>query len=167
MIEWNVFDETGVEKYEIEKLQTGDVFQVIGTQVPGNTGLDATYTFTDNSPNSGDNFYRIKGTELTGEITYSPVVRVKNGGTSATGMRIYPNPVTGNTVNVSLQGIKAGKYQMVISNNAGQVIYRATTEQKAGNVLIQVPVSSSLPKGVYRVQVSNGENVMLSSFVKE
>ncbi len=166
-IEWEVFAETGVDKYEIEKLSSGDVFRTIGVQAPSNNGLDLTYTFNDNAPNGGDNFYRIKATEFTGEVTYSPVVRVRNGGVTATAMKVYPNPVTGSTVNVSLQGIKAGKYEMVVSNNAGQVIYRSTTEQRAGNVMVQIPVSNTLPKGIYRVKVSNGENVMLSSFIKE
>jgi hypothetical protein len=166
-IEWEVFGETGVDKYEIEKLSSGDVFRSIGVQSPSNNGLDVTYTFNDNAPNSGDNFYRIKATELTGEITYSPVVRVRNGGVTATAMKVYPNPVTGSTVNISLQGIKAGKYEMVVSNNAGQIIYRSSTEQRAGNVMIQIPVGNTLPKGIYRVKVSNGENVMLSSFIKE
>lgn len=166
-IEWEVFGETGVDKYEIEKLSSGDVFRSIGVQSPSNNGLDVTYTFNDNAPNGGDNFYRIKATELTGEITYSPVVRVRNGGVTATAMKVYPNPVTGSTVNVSLQGIKAGKYEMVVSNNAGQIIYRSSTEQRAGNVMIQIPVGNTLPKGIYRVKISNGENVMLSSFIKE
>jgi hypothetical protein len=166
-IEWEVFGETGVDKYEIEKLSSGDVFRSIGVQSPSNNGLDITYTFNDNAPNGGDNFYRIKATELTGEITYSPVVRVRNGGVTATAMKVYPNPVTGSTVNISLQGIKAGKYEMVVSNNAGQIIYRSSTEQRAGNVMIQIPVGNTLPKGIYRVKVSNGENVMLSSFIKE
>jgi hypothetical protein len=166
-IEWEVFAETGVDKYEIEKLSSGDVFRSIGVQSPSNNGLDLTYTFNDNAPNGGDNFYRIKATELTGEITYSPVIRVRNGGVTATAMKVYPNPVTGSTVNISLQGIKAGKYEMVVSNNAGQIIYRSSTEQRAGNVMIQIPVGNTLPKGIYRVKVSNGENVMLSSFIKE
>ncbi len=166
-VEWKILGETGTSHYEIEKLQSANNFVKIGTQEAGNSGLDVTYSFTDLSPLTGDNFYRIKGIELTGEITYSPVVRVKINGSGAREMKIYPNPVKGNSLAISLQNFKAGKYEMTITNNLGQVIYSRGIDQPAGTTTITVPLNNALARGMYRLRLTNGEDTYISSFIKE
>ncbi|WP_336516280.1 T9SS type A sorting domain-containing protein [Pollutibacter soli] len=166
-VEWKILGETGTSHYEVEKLVSANNFAKIGSQNASNSGLDETYTFTDVNPASGDNFYRIKGIELTGEITYSPVVKVKLNGSSAREMKIYPNPIRNSNLAISLQNFKSGKYDVVISNNNGQIIHNSKINQVGPNTIVNIQLNPTLSKGIYRLRITNGEDTYLSSFAKE
>lgn len=166
-IEWKILGETGTSHYEVERLIGPNNFAKIGSENASNSGLDETYTHTDPNPGSGDNFYRIKGIELTGEITYSPVVKVKLNGSSVREMKIYPNPIRNSNLAVSLQNFKSGKYEVLISNNNGQVIYSSRINQDGANTMLNISLNPTLSKGIYRLKITNGEDIYLSSFVKE
>jgi len=55
----------------------------------------------DESPLTGDNYYRLAQTDYLGDLYYSPV-RVLNFEMAATDINIYPNPAQQN-INISLE----------------------------------------------------------------
>ncbi|MBS1509976.1 MAG: T9SS type A sorting domain-containing protein [Bacteroidetes bacterium] len=77
------------------------------------------YSFADNGPAIGNNYYRVKVTSRDNKVRYSNVVLLKN---SQFDITIYPNPVD-QTLYVSLKNAGARNYLVEISNLVGQKVY--------------------------------------------
>ena len=76
---------------------------------------------------------------------------------------IYPNPVT-SIASISIENEWRGELNFRIVNALGQVVY--TTEfEKFDQMAVLEFNASDLPQGMYRVLVSDGEAVAVSSFV--
>lgn len=63
---------------------------------------DAGYSYTDLTPGSGDNFYRITLHTIDGKISYSNIISIQNG--STTEMKVYPNPTQGGQFYLQVPG---------------------------------------------------------------
>lgn len=72
-------------------------------------------------------------------------------------VEVYPNPNNG----IFSIDVPAGKTELVVTNINGQVVYSTETEQ-AGKLSIDM---STQPKGVYLLQLTNGETTMTEKVV--
>jgi len=66
-LKWSTAVETNNDHFTIERSTDGASFSSIGT-VPGkvSSSLQTDYTFTDNSPEAGSNYYRLSQTDIDG-----------------------------------------------------------------------------------------------------
>ena len=65
-------------------------------------------------------------------------------------MSIYPNPLVGKTLNVSMNNA-AGKYTVTINNLLGQKVQEATIVHAGGSGSHAITVNNTLSAGTYRV----------------
>jgi len=61
----------------------------------GNSNDILTYSFVDNNPIIGKMYYRLKQTDYDGSFTYSEILVVDLGKEIGSGIKLYPNPTTG------------------------------------------------------------------------
>ena len=161
-IKWNTVGEKGVANYTIEKSTDGVSFTSIGHQSAKNTAT-ASYTATDNNA-TATTYYRIKAVSTDGTITYSNVVKLTTDNSPLT--TIYPNPLTGKTLNVQLGNVVAGKYVVSIYNSLGQKVTEQAINHAGGNSTHTVNIEGSIAKGVYNVvirEVNSKEQVFQST----
>lgn len=80
--------------FQIERSPNGAQFEEIG-RIPGagNSSTILEYTFTDEKPLQGVNYYRLKQVDFDGQFSYSPVVTVQFGETTAR-LRVAPSPAS-------------------------------------------------------------------------
>ncbi|UEG50063.1 T9SS type A sorting domain-containing protein [Ferruginibacter lapsinanis] len=152
-IEWSASSQTGSEKFVIERSVDGKNFAELATVYALKTdNVEKNYSYTDKIPNQPQLFYRIKTVEITGKLSYSTTVSVKNK--ADFGMSIYPNPAI-NTfkVNVSPQHLPA---LIKIYNAQGEIVYSAKTTEPT------VEVKEKIPSGVYSVKVFSANNILLT-----
>ncbi|WP_081988251.1 immunoglobulin-like domain-containing protein [Psychroserpens jangbogonensis] len=71
-------------------------------------------------------------------------------------LRIHPNPVKGDILNVELS--EGGKFEYVIKNMLGQIITK-------GNSTGQIKVSS-LEAGMYFIEVNDGDEILTKKFIR-
>ena len=71
-------------------------------------------------------------------------------------LRIHPNPVKGNILNVELP--EGGKFEYVIKNMLGQTITK-------GILHGQIKVSN-LEAGMYFIEVNDGDEIMTKKFIR-
>ncbi len=156
-IEWSNLTERDIQKYTVERSSNGIEFTEISMYAPKSNRDDkASYDHFDAVPFNGANFYRVKVYENGGKIIYSKILRVETGNTK-TGFNVYPNPVTGNQLTVSLNGVGQGKYAVSIAGSNGQQVYR-TTIMNAGNGTSQmIELPASVKPGVYNVTITDGQ----------
>ena len=93
----NIFWETASENmnagYQVERSADGKNFSVIGEVTGlGNGTAAKSYNFTDASPLSGINYYRLKAIDINGAATYSKVVAVKFSSKEEGITGVFPNP---------------------------------------------------------------------------
>ena len=169
-INWNTVGENGVASYEVEKSNDGTLFTGIAQQVAKNTAT-ASYTATEKDVVATNNvmvstitYYRIKAISTDGTITYSNTIKLNTNNSPLT--TIYPNPLTGKTLNVQLGNVVAGKYVITIYNSLGQKVSEQAINHAGGNSTHTVNMESSMAKGIYNVvirDVNSKEQVFLST----
>ena len=162
-INWKVAIEVNLEHYQTEKGSSPFNFTQFGNNIlPTGGGNAASYTQTDNNPMKGINYYRIKATSTNGQIYYSNIVKVdlveKNNSLS-----IYPNPATGNFINLRFNEMP-GKYQYNIINNVGQVIISGNMQVAKAVVEKNIIFNTIITPGIYRMTMVNeyGKNYTVS-----
>jgi hypothetical protein len=78
------------------------------------------YLFTDNSPEFGKNYYRLKIKKSNGSYFYSEVVVVNRTNNNA--IQVTPNPVY-NNLNIRFTGVPSGNCTINLINATGGLIY--------------------------------------------
>ena len=74
--------------------------------------------------------------------------------------KLYPNPVSGSFVNIKLQNTDSENISFRIINTLGQIVTKGILTNSTINI-------NSLRKGVYIIEVNDGEEKMIKKFVKK
>ena len=162
LLSWETSNEgNNISDFELQKSINGTSWNTIAT-VQGNNNLDAenSYSFTDVTPASGQNYYRLLIQSPDGSSTYSPIRMVSLS--TASGISVYPNPAN-NNVNVSLGS--AGNQELAIRfiNQQGQVLQSSLPG--IGNSSIVSLNTGSYANGVYFLQVISSNKVIQTNTV--
>ncbi|MFC0772262.1 T9SS type A sorting domain-containing protein [Terrimonas alba] len=156
-IEWSNLTEKDVATYTVERSSNGRDFSGIAEQLPtSNQNDQADYSAFDASPFAGVNYYRIKAVETTGKTVYSKVLSV-NLGKAGKGLSLYPNPVSGNQVTISLSNIKRGQYNIRVVNVGGQDIHKQIITNQSSNFTQTIDLPSSIKPGVYNMVITGDD----------
>lgn len=94
LLYWTVGDTRDLASFTLERSVDGVSFTVLGTvdKKAGLThGTETDYSFNDEKPLSGDNYYRLGVKEVNGKMSYSNTVLLHREN-AADQMLIYPNP---------------------------------------------------------------------------
>lgn len=153
-IEWVTATETDIERYDIEKSTDGRLFSVIGTSAAlNNNGNSITrYSYYDNNPVTGNNFYRIKSVDrLTGVTKYTSVVNVFTGAAKNI-FTVLPNPVQHQSLNLQLQGADKGSYGIAVYTTGGQKLFVKRFEHAGGSASLSF-VLPPLSAGIYLLKI--------------
>jgi len=157
-VDWKVENEINILKYDVEKSIDGNMFEKVNTTtVAGANNAFNNYSWLDLKAVPGNNFYRIKIYDRSGQITYSSIVKVAIGKTNAS-YNIFPNPITGNVINLQMNNQPAGTYQLRLTNNIGQTLYTSSVNNNGGNSSFSLNTGSKLPTGIYQLEVIGQEN---------
>jgi hypothetical protein len=167
-LSWAVENEGNSTKYVLERsIDGGKNFIMLDSLTSANLGV---YTDLDPNPVKGQNLYRLKQVDVTGNISYSSIVPVMYADNILTNLTanlisVYPNPVKA-MLNVAITPAttETANYKITITNTAGIIVKSSTST----NPNWQGDISSVSP-GTYFIQVVNTKNNTLtgkSTFVK-
>jgi len=93
VLDWTTGSETNNDHYEVETSKDGSAFYMIGSEASkGDNDTEQSYSFTDHSPASGENYYRLKQVDKDGHSTYSKTIIVEFSAKAS--IQLFPNPVT-------------------------------------------------------------------------
>lgn len=168
LVNWKVENETDIEHYEVERSADGRNFSKMQTKLPeSNEGATVDYTSNDDSPLPGNNYYRIKAANRSGETQYSAVVKVAAVKALAS-ISVYPNPVTDKSMAVSFVNQETGIYQVNLINEIGQVVMNKAIQVNGSNVTESITLGKELAAGKYQLQViaENGKKTIQQLLIK-
>lgn len=144
---WQTSSEQNNNYFTLEKSFDGENFSVF-TQTPsqGNSNNLQNYSAIDYSPFNGNNYYRLKQTDLDGQYSYSNIISLNCN--SNYYEDILPVSPSNGSVNALLQGIPGNNYHIKLTNALGQVI----TDKTINLLDYQQPIKifeSNLAIGIY------------------
>jgi len=149
LLNWITGSETNSRWFEIERSMDGSNYETIGKiNAKGTTTSKTNYTFSDLTPFTGINFYRLKLVDLDNRFEYSSVVSAKID--FPVSLHIFPVPAANNLFVES-----ATNNPIRIFNTPGYLI--KTIAIKKGRNKIDI---SDLPAGFYFIRQSNIGNAI-------
>ena len=157
LLQWQTENEQNTDRIEIEKGSDASHFEIIGNiPTKGNEQSGKNdYQFKDVSPQPGVQYYRLKMIDKDSRYKYSTTVKVLYDGLIQ--VKMFPNPADNF---VMLQNVR--EYNSVsITNMSGRKLLSKTIDNNECKLDI-----STLPKGVYVVELSKGNEKMRLKLIK-
>lgn len=153
---WHTATELNISTFNVQRSNNGNSFKTIATVNAIGKGANG-YQFTDQSPLTGTNFYRLQSIDKNGTTSYSKIVSAQLSGLYH--VSIYPNP---SRANITVNGSHIASVQVV--DNLGKIISTQKL-QDATNPSVNL---SSLQAGSYRIRVQSTDGAINTvSFIKE
>lgn len=148
-LKWTVKNESDHLLYDIEKSTNGIEYSFLARSFFNGSN---TYSHTDSTPSAGNNFYRIR--------TYNQAAGFWNSNTATIEknneidfISIYPNPVTGNTVNIRLNKLAPGNYTAQILDQFGRLHFNSNLVHTGQSLTTPLVFNRLLANGIYQLQL--------------
>jgi hypothetical protein len=148
-LSWATATEVNAAYFSVERSPDGKNFLPIG-RVPAqlNSNKTTPYSFTDDLPLNGKNYYRLQSVDTDGSFEYSRVTIAQIERALPGQFTLYPNPNQGHTVWYTLDAEPVpGAYLQVI-NSLGEMVHRTEIVKQASKIVFETP----LAKGCYILQ---------------
>lgn len=156
-LKWQTGSEQNADQFAIERSTNGrDGWQTISTvKAKGNTSETNLYVAYDNKPLPGNSFYRLKETDIDGNLMYSQVrTIIMSTGVS---LKVFPNPSKGQLF-FTLAGFTGNAQLQVIDMN-GKMILQQQIQVDGSNKSYPFELKNNIAKGLYNVTLKgNGLN---------
>ena len=160
---WTTSQEINSSYFAIEKSSDGRIFSETGRVLAvGNSSNNSNYSFIDNTPFRGINYYRLRLVEMNNSSRFSEIKSVNNKGENE--VTVFPNPVR-DAMTVNFAADKAGKCEISISDLSGKIIYTTTRDIREGANNIKIN-TSSLPNGAFVLKIFSAEEVIIKKITK-
>lgn len=150
--------------FSIERSADGLRFSEIGrVQGAGNSLQTREYSYTDNTPLRGINYYRLKQVDYDGKYTFSPVVSLNFDGTDrGNGVRLSPQPVK-DQLSVTLEQAFQQDARWELYDLSGRLLQAGTLAAEANSFSIQ---AATLTDGAYVLRITGDQQVITRKFEK-
>ncbi len=153
-LQWATSSETNNKGFIIERSNAGVIWNEIGfvdSKSPaGNSNTRLEYDFTDVTPLTGSNLYRLKQLDFDGKVEYSSVRRLNFSHENP--VTVYPNPAKDN---ITLTGLSGGEY-ITLYNISGAVVSQI---QNNNNRNLDIKLDK-LTDGVYHLRILSKSGVI-------
>lgn len=162
LLEWITQNEVNVSGFNIQRSEEALFWNTLDF-VAGKGSLQEIqkYQFIDRFPHQGHNYYRLQQVDQDGHKHYSNIVRLSGKTTlPQNGLTIYPNPVSGEEVYVSIRKALYQGAKIQLFNAVGQLV-REHDFNHLGMTLDIV----GLEPGVYIVLIRNGSENLTARLV--
>lgn len=165
-LNWATESEQNSSVFNIQRSVDGVNFETIGSvAAQGNSTTTHHYTFDDENPFKGINYYRLALVDLDGSVTYSKTIQLVIPEDNL-GYTFYPNP-TYDVVNYQYEASSKEPLELEIIDVYGRTLMTQKVTTEIG--LNKIPVNlSDYPVGSYLVRVKhlNSSNVHTTKVIK-
>jgi len=151
-LNWVTSQEINNKYYAVERSSDARSWKQIAIIMgAGTTSLTNRYNYTDKNVTDAVVYYRIRQTDLNGDVHYSAVRTVRNESQQAVAT-IYAS--SKQTITVDLNSDVKDNINILVVSMNGQIIKRQNFKQASYRLTLNMPNSTP---GVYAVQVSDGQ----------
>jgi hypothetical protein len=166
LVKWGIAEENGIKEYGIERSVDGVNFSKIGVLPLTGNNTSQSYEWLDTNPATGNNYYRIRATDIDGSYFLSKIVMVKTE-SNAQGIKVFPNPIRNRQINLQINAKEKGRYTVVLFDFRGQQVIKQEIDHPGGLINQVISFNKLLPGGVYQLQVKKGNTKYHQSIMIE
>ncbi len=146
-IDWKSSSEEPGDTYILQRSADGRTFSQLAT-VPAK-GKASSYSYRDEQPYNGINYYRILLRDVAGNMAYSKVVSATVQQGTGFDITVAPNPAH-SSITVRSMGTEQANANISISDMTGRVLL----QQQTGGSSTVLDISA-LPEGIYMLRYSS------------
>jgi hypothetical protein len=149
LLNWLTAAEGDCSYFSLERSADGANYTELA-RLPAAGGPDwgHQYLYTDNSPGTARNYYRLKMVSHSGAASYSGVVVANLSGYNS--LVLFPNPSNGKTISARVNTPGGGVYSVDVYNDQGTQVRHFSSSEP----LLTLRFSPALAPGVYIARVS-------------
>ena len=162
-LRWNVAQNEMSGRFEVERSYDGTSFSTAGTVAATSKSGSENYSFSE-SVAATKIYYRLKMYDAKQSASYSKTLLFQSSTTSA--LKVLNNPV-GDQLSISFSSANRQPVEVKIFDLSGRLHLKQTMNIYAGNNLLNIPLSSSIKRGMYAVEVTCSEAKQVAKFIKE
>jgi concanavalin A-like lectin/glucanase superfamily protein len=155
-VQWSLSNDNSMTGYALQKSTDGINYTTIYTTTALHNGNG--YSFIDTNPVAGVNYYRVLSTDNLNEESYSTVVSVTIAALDPTGITVYPNPIAGGQIGLSISNLPSGNYRYRLLSNLGQEVQTGSFTYSGGNATVTIPLNKSITHGTYPLEIFSPAN---------
>jgi hypothetical protein len=153
---WKTASEENNNFFTLERTADGNAFEKIGTvSGAGSTTNVSNYEFVDSHPIKGRSYYRLSQTDFDGKSEIFPAVTVEvaqPNTTESAAIQIYPNPLTGNVLTVSIPKPANGSIE-IIDSRGNNILSQSVS---ANDSDVQMTLNDNVTPGIYFINYKAG-----------
>ncbi len=163
VLNWQTASELNNSYFELLRSENGQDFKVVGN-VKGNSTSQKlnNYTYSDNRPANGVNYYQLKQVDYNGEATVLGNTLAINYSINLADFKVVSS---GNNLSVSVYVNKAGATDFSITNVQGIRVAQQTRNLTKGLNSFTIEANKLTP-GVYVAGMRNEDGVKVFKFLK-
>lgn len=152
---WNTYNESNVNGYYLQRSTNGSSFVDVSFVVAKNA-MEADYSTSDKIKGGGVLYYRIKSVDLDGKEGFSPVAKINIDKGIANGVTVV-NPVRGNRVEVQLNGLEPGVYQVSLNSISGGRLNTRSVNVQSSRTTVSMDIPGTAGKGIQVLSVTGNK----------
>jgi len=152
---WDTYNESHVRGYYLQKSTDGSSFADVNF-VTAKNSLAADYSSTDKIKGAGTLYYRVKSVDLDGKTGYGPVARISVNNQGFDGV-VVKNPVRGNRVEIQLNGLEPGVYQLSLNSVSGSRLTTKSVNVQNARVTVSMDIPATAGKGIQVLTVGGNK----------
>lgn len=156
-LDWKTASELNNDYFELQRSSAGEEFSAVAKiQGKGTTNDLTAYTFVDEQPYAGKNYYRLKQVDFNGNFEYSNIILVTNDVEDVFNISVFPNPAS-KEASITIRTMKGDEYEATV--HITDMTGRALTSYVIygeGSFEQQVDVSTWGEVGIYLVEMRQG-----------
>jgi hypothetical protein len=155
ILSWITANDANNDYFEIQRSKTNTDFKTIGTvEAVGAHSQSKEYSFIDYLPEDGNNYYRLKQVDKSGQISYSSVVPVKF---NLKAIIIYPNPAYDKIYIRNNDNFSNGnKIMASILDLSGKLIFKKEFDTY-GVEINTLNIPKRITEGMYVLMITNSK----------
>jgi hypothetical protein len=159
-LQWSTEQELNSDHFNVQRSSNGSNFTSIGTvDAAGNATGSINYSFSDNNPINGNNFYRLQRVDMDGNTAYSKIIEVSSK--QQHNISVYPNPMI-DQLHIQIAGVaEAGTLEII--NAAGQTV----SIHPVSNIAAATLSVANLQKGMYYLRIKSASTLSIQKLSKQ
>lgn len=164
-LSWAASNEQNIDRYYIERSSDGVSYSRIGYVAPLPPASVNSYSYRDEHPLNGNNYYRIREGDKDGKATYSDTRVLRFGSTNGFAVSIYPVP-TADKLKVHIEAGVNKNATLRIADIHGRTLKLQAVQMKTEGNLETVEVVELKP-GIYVIELVGATVKWTGKFLKE
>lgn len=169
ILNWNTITENNCKSFEVQRSSNGKDYVVLGMvnsqSINGSSNFELNYSFIDENPKQGHNYYRLRQIDLDDRSTFSKEIDLV-WSTSGSVVSVYPNPANSN-LNIEYASENEASIMLNLIDMSGRMVKQIQTKSIIGNNLFTISLEG-ISVGMYQLQlVENNRMSYVQKVVKQ